>query len=621
LLLAAVIVGSAVTFDPWGWAAFGPVKWAVTTVAALLVVVPVALAGRLSLDKVSAAGWLLFIGWGIVAGLVAVDPFHTWIGTPDRHLGLLTYVLAAIGFFAAQQLGEPAARIPIRAAVVALAGIGMYAALEALGTPPVDLSFAGGRLGGTFGSPAYLGAACALLIPVAAGSALERTESPAWRITAGCSVVLGLVAAAGSQTRGAWAGLTVAAVVAVMAARPRAPGSRAAVAGALVVGVAVVALSPLGGRIAATFEPGGGAQGRVDEWQVGLRALGANAATGTGFEGYRVVFGEHVDAGYERSYGREAVPDRAHNGALDVGITTGVPGMALYLGAAGFLAMRSWRGLRSARPWLVGLSAGVVAYVVQQQFLFPIAEVDLALWALAGVVVAATQTESAMVRVRVPRATWTLGVALAAAALAAGTFDVIADRETKTALEAAAADRLEAAVPAAESAVAARPDSIRYRLVAASVAAGPATPQAFTSALGHLERALDISPGDPILRREHAAMTLAYARAGGEPQTVAAAVTAWERLTADDPNNARNHLELGVAYALDGQVLRAESEWLVAADLAPRRAAPWMNLAVLYLELGRDEDAGFAADRVAEIDPAHPGLSELRNRLAFQGVE
>ena len=55
--------------------------------------------------------------------------------------------------------------------LVAGVGVGAVATLEALGWEP-DVLDVGSRLTGTFGSSAYLGAATALLLPVALGAAL-----------------------------------------------------------------------------------------------------------------------------------------------------------------------------------------------------------------------------------------------------------------------------------------------------------------------------------------------------------------------------------------------------------------------------------------------------------------
>ena len=68
----------------------------------------------------------------------------------------------------------------------------------------------------------------------------------------------------------------------------------------------------------------------------------------------------------------------------------GLPGLIAYLAAAGFLINRSLQAVKNPRPLLVGFGAAVIGYLVQQQFLFPIAEIDILFWLFAGIVVAGT---------------------------------------------------------------------------------------------------------------------------------------------------------------------------------------------------------------------------------------
>lgn len=85
---AILIIGSQVAVDPVGWFAFSPIKWMIVSTAALAMSAAVPAKGH-ELHRATAIGWLLFLGWGVIVSLFAVDPLYTWIGTPDRHLGLM----------------------------------------------------------------------------------------------------------------------------------------------------------------------------------------------------------------------------------------------------------------------------------------------------------------------------------------------------------------------------------------------------------------------------------------------------------------------------------------------------------------------------------------------------
>src|SRR5262249_1569840 len=82
---------------------------------------------------------------------------------------------------------------------------------------------------------------------------------------------------------------------------------------------------------------GGRTGGRFDGWAVGGRVVEHHPVLGVGPEGYRVVFPQLVSAEYVRRYGTDVVPDRAHNGVVDVAANGGVVAGALYAALLGVL--------------------------------------------------------------------------------------------------------------------------------------------------------------------------------------------------------------------------------------------------------------------------------------------
>ena len=162
---------------------------------------------------------------------------------------------------------------------------------------------------------------------------------------------------------------------------------RSVVAAGIVAVVVVAALSGAGGRVTALLDHGTvGGTSRVNEWQLGVDVLRAHPLTGVGPEGYRVTFPTVVTATYERAYGSGVVPDRAHDLLLDVAVTTGLPGLAAYLALLALCGALVLRAVRDGEPWVCGLAAGAVAYTVQELFLFPIGELEPAVWLLVGMV-------------------------------------------------------------------------------------------------------------------------------------------------------------------------------------------------------------------------------------------
>src|SRR4051794_37889803 len=171
--LAALPALLLLAVDPGGWFAFAPIKGLVLGVVAAF-----AALSALRHDAIRAPAALLWVlgallAWLAVAAAVGLDPLYAWTGTPERHLGWVTWALLAAVLLAATTIDverdEPALPVGLAAAGLALGGV---AAAEALGWEPTVLDLSD-RLTATLGSSVYLGAAAALLLPAVVGIALD----------------------------------------------------------------------------------------------------------------------------------------------------------------------------------------------------------------------------------------------------------------------------------------------------------------------------------------------------------------------------------------------------------------------------------------------------------------
>ena len=354
--------------------------------------------------------------------------------------------------------------------------------------------------------------------------------------------------------------------------------------GALVVVPALIiaAVPDLRTRIVDAGADGGVIEGRLDEWRVGARALGASPVVGHGPEGYRAVFGAHVDEGYVVEWGRAVITDRAHNGLLDTGLAFGLPGLLLAAAVMAAVAVAAARVVRRGPPRTVGLAVGVLAYGAGQQFLFPLSELDPLFWLLAGVVTGAATADDA-VAPALPgpvAAGWSIAAGLAAGlavvAGLAGAADVAADRVVARAVDQGRSDG------ELDRARALRPDSIRYAFLSSRLASRDGR---LVEAVVHVERGLDRSPPDPALRGERAALLLEVGRTA-EPgpardRALAAAVDALRDVVADDPLHPRLLQDLGVGLALTGRLAEAEEILVRAVELAPEDPDAAENLTVV----------------------------------------
>jgi O-antigen ligase len=596
---AALVLAVAGAVDPGGFRPFTTLRWALVGLAAAVAAVT-GLAGATVSTRARLPRLVVLAGAGLLVCLVvataaALDPLSAVLGHPRRHLGLLGWAVSALAFVAGTRLAPGQIRRLLGRAGVVAAGITGGAALaDVAGWDPAGSRFAGGRVGGLLGQPLYLGAAAVLLMPLAVGVAVDPSAGRAWRRAGvGAAVACGL-ALAFTQTRGAWLGAALALAVAWPRLAPRGRAWLAARPRPLVAGLAlavVLGLALVGARATAALDPdAAGGRSRLDDWVVAARVIAAHPLTGVGPEGYRIAAPAHVDDGYARRHGRDEVLDRAHNGALDVAVTAGIPAAAFYVSLLGGVVACSARVVRrSPDPVAAGAAAGVVAWVGQQAVGFPIAEVDPLAWLLAGVVVvAASRLASAdgpppslPARARWSRPAARLAAGTTAAAVAAaGWTSVATDRDLRAA-ERAAAGAPAAAVAAADRATERRPDDIDAWYVAARVASAPAGLPAVDAGLDRVEEGLTWFPDDPALRALHTDLLVERGLRSRLPDDLTAAEAAARARTATDPSGPRAHRQLGLVLAAGGRPAEARVELARALALDPDDAVAEGALAVI----------------------------------------
>ena len=592
--------------DPAGWSPFGPAKWLAVVTVALTGTVLALARRRVALTRGPLIAWSAFLLWVVAAAARGIDPRLAWLGTPQRHFGALTWLLCAAMWAVGHTLDDDADARLVAGVATAVGGLaGAWSLAELLGWQPVRLA-ASDRLVGPLGSASYLGAAEVLLVPIAIGVAADRGWRPKQRGLAALCAGLGAVALVGSGARAAWCGGLAA--LAVLAWLHRKKLRRrlfplllvAVIGSAGVVGLAFA--TGTAGRVPQAFEGGPGGSSRLAEWRVASRVLLSHPLTGVGPEGYRIAFGAAVDASYQRQFGRDPLPDRAHDSLLDVAVTTGFPGLAAYMALLALVGVFAWRAMRRGPPWLAGVAAGWLAYVAGALLLFPIAELEPAGWLFAGLVSIQTATRAELVVVIVPRWTRDMAAGVVAAgvgvALVLGVEAVRADQLMRTAL-----DRQSPA--AATRAAQLAPDNIVNRVAAAELDADAGSP---TSGLSQVDAGLRVSPKDPVLADERASLLL-------QTSNWRAAASDLSGLVRGDPQNPTLRLELGVADANLNHRAAAEMELAVAADLDPASGVAQTDLALLYQHEGHLAEARQAALAALRRDPTEADAANLLSEL------
>ncbi|HEY7072166.1 MAG TPA: O-antigen ligase family protein [Acidimicrobiales bacterium] len=571
---AVLVLAVAAAMDPWGLRPFTTVRWAIVGVAAAAA----AASTRWRVPKRLLAAWLALLGLLALATVLALDPLIALLGHPRRHLGLLGWLVSALAFAAGTGIpAEGVRRVVARAGVVAGLVTGASVLADLAGWDPAGTSFAGGRAGGLLGQPAYLGAVAVLLGPLALGVALDAEQGRRWQAAAWVAAAGAALAALASQTRGAWVGLAVAAVVAWPWLRQamsrswlrRAAGAhRAAVAAAgAVVLVGLVVVGPVGTRGADLLDPGqAGGRGRVDEWALAAHVIADRPALGAGPEGYRIAAPAHIDPGYARRHGRDEVVDRAHDGPLDLAAAAGIPAALLYAGLLAAVAIACGRVVRRAPdPVAAGAAVGVVAWIVQQLVGFPIAEVDPLAWLLAGAVLVVAGSGAAAAPgaerwwEKVGRA---LAAVLAVALVPLGVTAVMADRSLEQAVDGAD-------TAAADRATRLRPDDIDAWYVAAQVAASGPSLLAVDAGLDRVEAGRGHSPHDPALADLEEGLLAERALRSGLDEDLAAAEAAARARIAADPAGPDHYRRLAQVLEAEGRTAEAAEAGARARDLDP----------------------------------------------------
>ncbi len=603
IVVGSLAVATVAALDPSGWFPFSVAKWWAVVVTALLgaALAAARIDPRRERSREARKGTVLVVALTVVvtaSAVTGVDGVSAWIGTPVRHLGALTWWLFATMFVVGTTLSTSTrsadrdARLVAGALTLVALLLGGYVLWESVGGRPVGFVTSSDRLAGPYGSSAYLGACCCLLLPAAIGLAAPSDAPRVVRIVAivaATGVALGLV---GSGSRAALVGLGLAGgaatIVLVRSRSAAGPGARTvpiclrlrtalAAAG---LGAGAYATAAWFAVSRGVFERSSGWSTRLDEWELAVRVIARRPLLGHGPEGYRIAAFSAVDDDYVRRFGEEALVDRAHSGILDVAATSGVVAAALYAAVLVFVVRRAFSVVRIGSSSERGLAVSVIAYALGQQFLFPIAEIDPLFWLLAGFVVASPRDHTGpgtgvsaddVVAERGARATRgsaltvaSVLVVVAIASAVAGTRAVAADR---LAADAAHGDDPTIAVASSRRAEDLAPFDVRHPLHTARLSAGLATLSGVDDAIEAVERAVAISPNDPAVRIERARLLSLRATVTGDTIDRDRAERVWAELLVDAPSCARCHLGSALAAGERGDFDRAQIELERAADL------------------------------------------------------
>jgi|GEM_PF-2855567 len=320
-----------------------------------------------------------------ISVVVGGDVSRSFWSTFERMWGVVMHlaILGMVLVWCAVFRGEDRAKKLLQYASVSVGAVSVYAlgAWMFTGFPS--------RIEGSIGNASFLASFVLLGIFVMLAYASDHhKEYIGWRMTWWGMMGLALVTLLLTGTRGAWIGLflgfaTLMVLVLIGGACdawgiPRHMLVRMSKIGLSVLALLVVLFFPLQpyfkeSRISALRRLGDisldnrATSGRLLNWQVAWSGFKDHSVFGWGPEQYHLLYDKHYNP---KLYNIEPWVDRAHNNYLDVATSSGVVGLLAYLGVIGVGIYGAWK-LR-AQHWAIGnaIIAGIVAYAVNDIFLF-----------------------------------------------------------------------------------------------------------------------------------------------------------------------------------------------------------------------------------------------------------
>ncbi len=366
---------------------------------------------------------LAFLAIATLSTILSTNTMRSFMGTADRHDGLLSLACGILLFYAAARFLDSWARVRVFliAGVASAVIISGYGLLQIFGLDPVlqmDIPWAyfqepvGGpisllyarmdRVFSTIGYPIQLANYLTLMMGAALALYFEaegRWEKGMWLAAIALMAACWLY----TYTRGAMLGCAVAVLILTFLAYRRLGTFKPLILPVIVVAAGIlgaVLLNPLpasnisnhvGGTNMATNPgdvPSGGdisVTTRLLMWRDALPMIADHPLFGYGPDNFAKPFKDYESAELRSFFGKGNSIDKAHNEFVQVAATTGLLGLAAYLWIFVSYFRKSYRS--SGWP-LLALSGGVLAYILQLMTWVTTITTGVTFWAILGVSVA-----------------------------------------------------------------------------------------------------------------------------------------------------------------------------------------------------------------------------------------
>jgi putative inorganic carbon (HCO3(-)) transporter len=296
------------------------------------------------------------------------------------------------------QLEYIIAALFISASLVSIYGIAQHFGYDFVPVSMYGQRFDVARSFATFGSATYFGAFLALILPVSLIFFVMYSSRslPKW-LTATTSF-LSLIALLFTYTRAAWLGVAVSLFIFLFfLVKGRLLFKKFVTIVLLVILVGlVITMVPsyyqkysFKERIISIFKIGSESiAGRLLTWQAAVHMVASKPMLGSGPDTFGLLFPKYRPSSWFKVRQTE-LTNKAHNNILQMAATTGILGLVAYLWLILVVLFKAFSVYRSSsqetqKVFILALSLGIVAYLVQLQFSFMEVSSTLPFWYLLG---------------------------------------------------------------------------------------------------------------------------------------------------------------------------------------------------------------------------------------------
>lgn len=648
-------------------ACFEPIKLLVLKTGAILIIACwiAKIVQEKKIQLVYTFLWLpltLFLVVTSLATLLSIQPHTSIYGELYRNEGLLTIGIYFLLFYATinfvqqkRQLNILLATVIVSSTVVAIYGVLQHFGWDLISWDPtimpVDRSFS------TFGNPVFLGGFLCLVIPVVL-MMLFRKQSLASRVALSGSALLLISCLVFTNTRAAVLGL-IASVVLVLALAWRLLWQRKLILA--VVGVTLLlgglttlssprqrfAQGPSSGftqRVAEVAQLEKGTVGsRLFVWKTSLSAIAAKPALGFGPDTFRHVYLRYRPRSWFKTLAEKVPFDKAHNEFIQIATSQGLLGILAFcwLIVAFFwqtifkISSLEKEATEERALLLVGIVAGVVAYLAQIQFSFSVFSYTFLFWIMPGLGSLLTyskrqqlpQVEINLAKQPEPKAwqsaVYTCVLVAAVISIYFAVLPLVAELHIRRGTTKLRDNLNREAAEEFSQAVKLNPSEVRYWVYLAYAysqeslsSQGQLNYQIYNQAIDAFNHAEQANPLEEDTFFFRANLNLNIGETLSNPKFFDLVIADLNQLLRRNPYDPETHYSLGLAYADKKMYDQAIKNWQIAISIDSKMSGAYYNIARAYQLKGNLKEARKYYQKAIDLNPddtnTRKALEELK---------